>query len=153
MRENKENLELENNSGNSVYLSNIVDDWCNVEIGNFKGNVSSTTDLSFDFLYAFRQWIDNKCIPIIVCDEEDSEFRIIVEEYKVYIIEERESLKLHTFYIEREKFVSTILRYIENNLDDFANFVSYECDEEEILQRKIDLLTDIKYIKEHLIEF
>ena len=35
MRENKENLELENNSENSVYLSNISDGWCNVEIGNF----------------------------------------------------------------------------------------------------------------------
>lgn len=136
-------------------LSKSGSGWCKVHIGDFTGNASYLTDVAFDFLYTFKQWIDNKCIPVIFCDEEGSEFRIIIEEMNIYIIHEKLFAKLYTIECNRVDFVLQVLKDIENNLDFFAKeFCDYEeLDADELLQRKIDILNDIKYIKENIEEF
>ena len=141
--------------GKDTFLYKTGSGWCGVAIDDFRGNASYLTDVPFDFLYAFKQWIDNKTIPVIFCDEEGSEFRIIVEEFNTYIIHEREEAELKVVDITRKSFVETILKDITENLDWFVVDFS-DCDngdEVELLQRKIDILTNIKYIKEHIEEF
>ena len=83
---------------------------CGVAIDDFRGSAGYLNDVPFDFLYAFRQWIDNKTVPVIFCDEEGSEFRIIVEEFSTYIIHEREEAKLEVVDTTRKSFIETIIQ-------------------------------------------
>ena len=73
----------------------------------------------------------------------------------IYIIHEKSFAKLYTIECNRVDFVLQVLKDIENNLDFFAKeFCDYEeMDADELLQRKIDILNDIKYIKENIEEF
>ena len=122
--------------------------WCSVKIDEFSGSASYVTDVPMDFLNAFKIFIDTGAIPVVFCDEEGSEFRIIVEEFYTYIISEREDAKLIVVEMDRREFVDTILSDIEGELDWFAvEFADDITDENDVLQRKINILTTIQYIR------
>ena len=59
--------------------------WARVEIGEngsiFTGSASYLNDTPIDFLDAFKHYLTNGIIPTIKCDEEGSEFIIIVDDY------------------------------------------------------------------------
>ena len=110
--------------GKDTFLYKTGSGWCGVAIDDFRGNASYLTDVPLDFLYAFKQWIDNKTIPVIFCDEEGSEFRIIVEEFNTYIIHERGTAELKVVDITRKSFVETILKDITEKT---VFFLLYTC--------------------------
>jgi hypothetical protein len=100
------------------------------------------------FLSAFKTYIDAEATPVILCDEEGSEFTIVVEEYYTHIIVKREDVSLITVEIDRKDFIDAVLKDIENELEWFSvEFSSESEDANEILQRKIDMLTIIQYIR------
>ena len=140
---------------NSNFLFHSGHGWCNLNIGGFTGRASYLTDVPFDFLDAFENYINYSSVPVIFCDEEGSEFRLVIEKLCIYIIIEREEEpKIMIIDIKRKDFITGILSDIEEQLDGLVNDFSYEdLDETTILQRKIDALTKIKYIKEHMEAF
>ena len=71
--------------------------WARVEIGDdgsiFSGSASYLNDTPIDFLEEFKRCVDNYSTPTIKCDEEGSEFIIVVDEYRTYIISERDETR------------------------------------------------------------
>jgi hypothetical protein len=97
-------------------------------------------------LEAFKLYIDKKIIPTIKCDEEGSEFLIIIDEYITHIISERDRIQYFNWDISCKDFILQIVQDIEQQLDDAVSFM---CDENNKEKKEI-LLSLIKYIKENL---
>ena len=78
--------------------------WARVEIGEdgsiFTGSASYLNDTPIDFLEEFKRCVNNYSTPTIKCDEEGSEFIIVVDDYRTYIISERDETRFFIWEID-----------------------------------------------------
>lgn len=125
--------------------------WAKIYIGEngsiFIGDASYLSDVPLDFLEAFKLYVDNGKIPVIKCDEEGSEFIIVVDDITTYIISEREKTECFSWEISCENFIRQIITDIELQLDGVADFM---CEEDGKEERKEKIISLVSYIKEKL---
>ena len=125
--------------------------WARVEIGDdgsiFSGSASYLNDTPIDFLEEFKRCVDNYSTPTIKCDEEGSEFIIVVDEYRTYVISERDETRFFIWEIDRKEFVKQVLLDIESQLDNATHFMYCDESEEELEQRKSEIVESIEYIR------
>lgn len=123
--------------------------WANINIGNdgsiFKGRVSYLRDTPLEMLETFKLYVDSNIVPTIKCDEEGSEFLIVVDKYTTHIISERDSFQYYNWDISCKDFICQVIKDIEMQIE---NVVMFMDDEIEDRKNKIEKL--ILYIKEHL---
>lgn len=128
--------------------------WARVDIGEngsiFTGSASYLNDTPVDFLEAFKDCVDNYSTPTIKCDEEGSEFIIVVDDYRTYIISERDDTRLFTWEIHRKDFIKQVLIDIESQLENAVHFMYDDEDEKELEERKNKIITLISDIRKGL---
>ena len=125
--------------------------WARVEIGEdgsiFSGSASYLNDTPIDFLEEFKRCVNNYSTPTIKCDEEGSEFIIVVDEYRTYVISERDETRFFIWEIDRKEFVRQILLDIESQLDNATHFMYCDESEEELEKRRNEIVESIEYIR------
>lgn len=126
--------------------------WAKIYIGDngsiFTGKASYLRDTPMEILEAFKLYIDKNIIPTIKCDEEGSEFIIVVDEYTTHIISERNIIQHFSWDISCKDFILQTIDDIEHQLD---NAISFMCDEDDENKQETMLFL-IQYIKENLNE-
>ena len=95
----------------------------------------------------FKRCVDSYSTPTIKCDEEGSEFIIVVDDYRTYIISERDETRFFTWEIDRKKFVKQVLLDIESQIDNATHFMYCDEDEDELRKRKSEIIELIDYIR------
>ena len=125
--------------------------WARVEIGDdgsiFAGSASYLNDTPIDFLEEFKRCVDNYSTPTIKCDEEGSEFIIVVDEYRTYVISERDETRFFIWEIDRKEFVKQVLLDIESQLDNATHVMYCDESEEELEKRRNEIVESIEYIR------
>ena len=128
--------------------------WARVEIGEngsiFTGSVSYLNDTPMDFLEEFKRCIDDYVTPSIKCDEEGSEFIIVVDDYRTYIISERDETRLFTWEINRKDFINQILLDIESQMYNAVHFMYNDKNVDELEERKNKMKILIEEIRKGL---
>lgn len=132
-----------------MYLLKPWAGWCHIDIGKFHGSASYLTDVPMQFLDSFELYFSNWATPAINFDEEGSNFIIIVEEYRTYIISERAGTKLYKIEVDREDFIKSIVGDIEDNFEEFVKWDAFtpEIEEEEEAARRRVLKSKIEAVK------
>ena len=136
-----------------VYMILKIDEygWANIYIGDngsiFTGRASYLRDTPLEMLNAFKLYVDNETIPVIKCDEEGSEFLIIVDEYATYIISNRKNVECCSWNISCKDFILQVLKDIKSQM---RNAIFFMCDDEEEKEREEKIKHLISYIEENL---
>ena len=128
--------------------------WTNIIIGNFSDRASYLTEVPLDCLRAMIYALSNNTDFICVFDAEGWNFKVISDNYRTFVIEEKDSCELITV----ENITKTILAKelysdISDNLDKWAEW-SFDLREDrnevlkyrkclkELLQNLNNLLTE-----------
>lgn len=124
-------------------ISNPKNGWCNFKLGDFEGTPSYITDAPIDLLDAFIDYY-TRGYGLAYFDEEGSEFTLLLTWYGVYIIEEKDDTKVHTFYnLNISDLAKDVITDILSNLDGWCNdFMFYPSSNEEI-KEKIEKLKNV----------
>ena len=117
-------------------ISNPKNGWCNFKLGDFEGTPSYITDVPIDLLDAFIDYY-TRGYGLAYFDEEGSEFTLLLTWYGVYIIEEKDNVKLHVFYdLNISNLAKEVIADIETNLDGWCNdFMWYSFSKEDLNER------------------
>ena len=126
-------------------ISNPKNGWCNFKLGDFEGTPSYITDVPIDLLDAFIDYY-TRGYGLAYFDEEGSEFTLLLTWYGVYIIEEKDDTKVHTFYnLSISDLAKEVIADIETNLDGWCNdFMYYSFSKEDLNERLEKLKNMIK---------
>ena len=117
-------------------ISNPKNGWCNFKLGDFEGTPSYITDVPIDLLDAFIDYY-TRGYGLAYFDEEGSEFTLLLTWYGVYIIEEKDDTKVHTFYnLSISDLAKDVIIDILSNLDGWCNdFMHYSFSKEDLNER------------------
>lgn len=140
-------------------ISNPNAGWCDFQIGNFVGHPSYLTNVPVDLLDAFIN-ARKMTASAVTFDEEGSSFTLVISRYnlEIFIIEEDESEKLHSFpQLRIDDLEEECICDIENNLDKWASeFSMGEMEEitknKEEIKKKIDELAMLRNRKKESID-
>lgn len=124
-------------------ISNPKHGWCNFKLGDFEGTPSYLTNVPMDLLDAFIDYY-TRGYGAAFFDEEGSEFMLLLMWHGVYIIEEKDDAKLHTFYdLIVEDLTEEVITDIVCNLDGWCDdFVRYDCQMNQELSEQFKCLLE-----------
>lgn len=124
-------------------ISNPKNGWCNFKLGDFKGTPSYITDVPIDLLDAFIDYY-TRGYGLAYFDEEGSEFTLLLTWYGVYIIEEKDDTKVHTFYnLSISDLAKEAIIDILSNLDGWCNDFMYCSFSKEDLNERLEKLKNM----------
>jgi len=129
-------------------ITNPRHGWCSFELGDFKGSPSYLTDVPVELLDAFLDY-HTKGYGVAVFDEEGSYFTLVMTAYNwgIYIIEEKDYPKLHTFGdFDVDDLKEELVRDIEKDLNGWSEFITDD-DPEEIAQHRNEIRQRIARLK------
>ena len=97
--------------------------WCNFKLGDFSGHPSGyMTDVIQDLLNAFINFYKNRA-SVVVFDEEGSYFTLLLTYNGIYIIEEKEEVKLFDFSeFDIYELANELINDIESDFDNWVDF-------------------------------
>lgn len=127
-------------------INNPKHGWCNFRLGNFVGHPSYLTNVPIDMLEAFIYYWTNSNSLSIFFDEEGSDFTLVVTPYNVYIIEEKDSAKLHVIDTTAEQLTNELINDIENDIDNWSKEFCIDEDDTENKKELENLLNKLKQI-------
>lgn len=124
-------------------ISNPKNGWCNFKLGDFEGTPSYITNAPIDLLDAFIDYY-TRGYGLAYFDEEGSEFTLLLTWYGVYIIEEKNNVKLHVFYdLNISDLAKEVIADIETNLDSWCNDFMYYSFSKEVFNEKLEKLKNM----------
>ena len=124
-------------------ISNPKNGWCNFKLGDFEGTPSYITDVPIDLLDAFIDYY-TRGYGLAYFDEEGSEFTLLLTWYGVYIIEEKDDTKVHTFYnLSISDLAKEVIADIETNLDGWCNDFMWCSSSKEDLNERLEKLKNM----------
>ena len=124
-------------------ISNPKYGWCDFELGDFKGTPSYLTDVPMDLLDAFIDYY-TRGYGAAFFDEEGSEFTLLLMWYSIYIIEEKDDVKLHVFYdLNVSDLAKEVIADIETNLDGWCNSFMLHPHLKKEIEKKIEELKSL----------
>lgn len=128
-------------------ISNPEHGWCDFNLGDFHGTPSYTTNVPFDLLCAFKDYLYSGT-GICWFDEEGTEFTLVLTPYSIFIIEEKDKPVLHDFSeMDIKKLASEAVTDIEENIDVWSEFVAPYHDAGFVVFNKKSLMNLINLIK------
>lgn len=127
-------------------ISNPRNGWCDFDLDDFHGGPSYLTDVPADLLRAFIALFSKGC-GVCYCDEEGTEFTLVMTLYYFYIIEEKEKAVLHVYrdLILRE-LTKELISDIEKDIDGWAQFIP-ATDGREIDKHKTEIIALLNELK------
>lgn len=135
-------------------LSEPINGWCNINIGNWSDRASYLTDVPNDILQCVIEVLDREhsCSGSIHCDAEGWDYYILLTYRKAYIIEEKDESELIGVDINIFKLAQEVCADIEENIE---KWVYWDCNsdlytEEDVKIERDKLLKKIAKIKELL---
>ena len=124
-------------------ISNPKNGWCNFKLGDFEGTPSYITDVPIDLLDAFIDYY-KRGYGLAYFDEEGSEFTLLLTWYGIYIIEEKDDTKVHTFYnLSISDLAKDVIIDISSNLDGWCNDFMLHPSSNEDLKERLEKLKNI----------
>lgn len=123
-------------------ISNPKNGWCEFNLGDFHGIPSYITNVPFDLLAAFRNYL---YVGEGICwfDEEGTEFTLVFTPYSLFIIEEKEKPILHDFSeMDIKQLAKEAITDIESDIDTWSGFKA-SCDDAESISINKELITDL----------
>lgn len=129
-------------------ISNPKFGWCNFNIDNFSGHPSYLTDVPVDLINFFLKAKKEKSKCFF--DEEGTEFTLVYNKEKIYIIASRERGKERYNFPKQNlnNLAKELYEDITNNLEEWAsNFVITD-EKEEIEQHKKEIKELLEKLKE-----
>lgn len=117
--------------------------WSQVEIGDFEGPASYLTDVANDCLLAMIHYYETGFDFVVNFDAEGWIFKVIADEYNVFVIEDKDEPVLHTYDKRIDDLAKEIVSDIEKYFDDWTRWdYAVEEDDEEALQKEAERLRD-----------
>lgn len=125
--------------------------WTDVTMELFSGRASYVTDVPIDFLDAFINLYETGN-GIITCDEEGSEFIIILSGYcyVTYVIADREELSLYRIETKIKDLANELIADISKHLDEWVKWLpntDEDMNENDIKERRRLILSKIMKLK------
>lgn len=115
--------------------------WSQVEIGDFEGPASYLTDVANDCLLAMIHHHETGFDFVVNFDAEGWTFKVIADEYNVFVIEDKDEPVLHTYDKDVDDLAKEIVSDIEKYFDDWTRWdYAVEEDDEEALQKEAERL-------------
>lgn len=122
--------------------------WCKFNLGNFTGTPSYLTNVPVELLDAFINYWQKDYTLAVYFDEEGTDFTLVCNPYSIFIIEEKESVKLIEIDKSIKEITLELINDLENDINGWASF-TYENDKKEIeaqaqmIKEKIIILKNI----------
>ena len=117
----------------------------------FKGLLSYLDDILTMFLDTFITFLTTKTPVAIECEEEGSNFIIVILHDCIRVIVDRESTTVETFYIQAKDFIEETCEELNKNLDDWVRFTYLdESDEVNFARDKAFAMSKLETIKRKL---
>lgn len=116
----------------------------------FYGILSSTQDVAWEFVNAFKLYVSEGQQVAVTFNEVDTEFTVVCSKCHIDVIIDRDELSVVRIKISSKDFIKGVLAEITENIDAWASFFinSYE-DEESgrtVLSHKMQLIHYTNYI-------
>lgn len=123
--------------------------WSQIEIGDFEGSASYLTDVANDCLLAMIHHYETGFDFVTNFDAEGWTFKVIADEYNVFVIEDKDKPVLHTYDKGIDDLAKEIVSDIEKYFDDWIRWdYVVEEDDEEVLQKEAERLrSNLKKLK------
>mgnify|MGYP001027098604 CR=1 FL=1 len=129
-------------------LSKPEHGWADVEIGDFRGRASYLTDVPNDCLDAFIYALANNAPTVIYFDAEGWEYYLVASYWNSYVITDKDSAEVYYSDLSYRALANELIDDIENNIDDWANWMCYrDFDDSELEQNKQVLEGKLQKIK------
>lgn len=131
-------------------FSNVKNGWARFELGNFIGSCSYLTDPVIELGEALLH--RNRLVNM---DEEGSSFDIVISDYHVYIISNRNTTEFHQPYDGRNKendvtlFAREFIKDITNDIEAWVDWFGYT-DDDDIETLRTERRTQIEQLIENL---
>lgn len=130
--------------------------WTNVEIGEFYAPASYIRDVGIDCLESMIYALENKRDFCETFDAEGYEYKVIADDYRVYIINESTypSTLVINEEIDKHKLAVELYNDINDNLEDWDNFPCFYIakDEEDDYDESEEYNKYKKYLRELLLK-
>ena len=100
--------------------------WSSIKIEDstqsFEGSLSYVDAVLDNFLDAFIVYLENRVPVAIECDEEGTEFTILIFHNCIRVMIDREETSVRTFLTPPNEFMSAVCFEFVRNLDDWIEF-------------------------------
>lgn len=126
-------------------LSNVKNGWCDFNYGSFIGHPSYLTDVVIDLIDLFY---DGE--GVVRCDEEGTEFDIVLSDIDFYIVDFKEHLP--KVYQNEDKsikeYIQEFIEDVERDIDDWAKWTYEDYDYFQIDMRKNLISFKLRMLKD-----
>lgn len=125
--------------------------WVNITIGDWTDRASYLTDPHIEILKSLINKYKNYTPATIKCDAEGWEYLIVIDDYDVFIIDDKNDDIDYTyrhFDINSKKLSQEVIEDIERDIDAWANWSYNEETPEELEKNKKELLKLIKELRD-----
>jgi hypothetical protein len=102
--------------------------WINFTFKEFSERASYETDIPNDCLDAFIYALQNNIPAVVYFDAEGYDYYLLSTKYDTYVIIEKNKLQVYTINKNIEEIAEELIQDIENNFEDWLNWMGYEED-------------------------
>lgn len=97
--------------------------WSHIKIGDFEGPASYLTDVANDCLIAMIHYFETGFDFVVNFDAEGWTFKIIADDYNIFVIEDKNEPVLHTYYgTDVKNLAKEIITDIEEYFDEWVRW-------------------------------
>ena len=125
--------------------------WGSFEYGDFHGSISYLEDTPMDILDAILEYVEAKRAVAVYVEEEGSNWTLVISNWDVYIISEREKPRLYSLDVNLGAFMKQLVKDCE---DQKEQIVHWDCDpemeKEEVEKRRAMLKEKVEKCREYL---
>ncbi len=125
--------------------------WASVIIGNFNERASYLTDIPNECLDAFIYARENGVPAVVYFDAEGYNYHLVASYFESFIIIEKDKPETHHFDLSLIDLADELISDIEQNIDEWADWQSYnQYDDEELKKNKRKLEQKVWKLKQLL---
>ncbi len=124
--------------------------WAKITLGDFSRSASYMTHVATDCLLSMIHALKHETdFAVSFCTEGNGDFKIISDEYRTYIIEEFDTMKLSVIEnINKNDIAAMLLQDIKTNIDAWVQFEVLENDSKEAKLHKRYLIKKLNKLEE-----
>ena len=120
----------------------------------FCGHLSYIDNVPEMLLHTFELFLENRWQIAVSFDEEGTEWTLIIDEYLIKILCERDTVSTHVLFISARELIAKILEDIHRDIDAWSEWDAYGDTAEEYKQEaqenKATLLSMLESVKQKL---
>lgn len=128
-------------------FSNPKFGWVSVHLGEFQGPASYITDVAFDSMEAMIYALEENKDFIVSFDAEGWEFKVISDDYRTFIIEEKNEVKLYIYEKNKLELAKELIEDISRDKEDWLKWQYSEEEKESYTSYKIAFCHHLRKLK------